>query len=291
MVRTSATRSRVSIRSTPPVWILMRLVAVPPTSDEVGRLRADRSAEQLVGGGAHRRDRLGLRRVGRDEARRQPVGPDPQPGGTSAADGADRAELGAAAADVDDEGLVLDRETRGDADHRQEGLFFVREHVERDAGTSLHVHDDARAIRGPSERLGPEQRDRRCSQVASCGRVAAEDVGKLGSSTGAEVGSIVDGCPQPQERRFVDQRAKPMVGDGGDHEVHRIGPEVDGGPDGWSRPGVRRHAALRRSRALALPSIDLTARLLRRVARTYHPSRSPTGSIREHDVNAASTSG
>ena len=72
----------------------------------------------------------------------------------------DDAELGAAAADVDDEGLVVDRPTGGHADEREVGLFLVGQDVERDAGRRLDLGDDARGVGGAPDRLGADERDR-----------------------------------------------------------------------------------------------------------------------------------
>ena len=230
MASACAIRSRVRIRSTAASGrILSRF-------EPCRRRRRSRAVGHPAPGpppcrGAHGRQLVGGRRIVRDESIGQARRPELETGCARRPDRVDDAELGAAAADVDDQRLVGDRHPLGHADEREVGLLLVRQDVERRSGRQPDLVHDRGGIGGPPDRLRAEERDVAGTQAASRLGIAAEGRGELGARGAPEEPALDDRRAEPEEDGFVDQRLESMARDRRDEEMDRIGTEVDRRPD------------------------------------------------------------
>ena len=175
-----------------------------------------------------------------DEPLGQPARPEAQAMRARRPIGSDQAELRAAAADVDDEGLVVVRATLGDPDDGEEGLFFMGEDVQRHPAGPAHLGHDPWCVRGPPDGLGADHGDRRRPQPAGGVDVAGDGLGELGSGGFAKQAVFGDPATQPEEDQFVRDRGQAVVVDPRDQEVDRIRADVDRCADDLAHARPRR---------------------------------------------------
>src|SRR5438093_8451285 len=160
-------------------------------------------------------------------AARQPRPTNLEPERADVAARPDEDELGAAAANVDDEELAVRSPPEIDAEEREIALLLVLEDIERHAGEPTDRPGNGRTIEGSAEGFRPDADDRPCTERPRALREPVDGDGKASARAGAHFAGAVDEGPQPEEDGFVDEWLEAVGAEGGDEEVDGVGADVD----------------------------------------------------------------
>ena len=103
--------------------------------------------------------------------------------------------------------------------------------MERDTGRVLDRDDHGPGIRGAPQRLRSHERDPLRTEPARGGGVSNERRDQRSAGVGGDQPSGVDERPEPQQRRFVEERHDAMSVHAAHEQVRRVRTNVDCGAD------------------------------------------------------------
>ena len=136
-------------------------------------------------------------------------------------------ELRAPAADVHDEQVGIDHATGRRAEQRQQPLLAMIDDVERNAGRVLHGDDHRPGVRGAPHGLRPHERDSHGAKPTRGGRVGGKRRNQRSAHLRRDQPPGIDRGPQPEQRRFVEERRDTMPVHAAHEQVGRVRADID----------------------------------------------------------------